>query len=47
MEKWKKKLTPDIISRSVELLKLFSLDQIYDESPMPRLDDASVLSRQT
>jgi len=47
LEKWKKKLTPDIISRSVELLKLFSLDQIYDESPMPRLDDASVLSRKT
>ncbi len=47
LEKWKKKLNPDIIAQSVELLKLFSLDQIYDNNPVPRLDDATILSLQT
>jgi Sulfotransferase domain len=46
LEKWKKKLTPDIISRTVDLLKLFSLDQIYDDNATPRLENASVLSGQ-
>ncbi len=46
LEKWKKRLPAEIISSSIDLLKLFSLDQIYDDSPVPKLEHASILSGQ-
>lgn len=35
LSNWKKSVTPEEIKRSMELLKLFNLDQVYSDAPLP------------
>ncbi len=45
-EAWRRRVSPEQTRRAVEILRLFGLDRIYDDSPMPNPDAAHDMLKQ-